>query len=84
MKLDNNALNLLIDRKVIRFIAQPDKDGFSKAVAVSPFNHVYTLERVSNLKPSNYLTSNNVVLDGVNKEFKTVMDYLKTNQYDAI
>jgi len=84
MKLDSNVLNLLIDKKVVRFIAQPDKEGFSKAVVVSPFSNVYTLEKVSNLKPSNYLTSNNVILNGVNKEYKTVMAYLEANKYEAM
>jgi len=84
MKLDNNVLSLLIDKKVVRFISQPDKEGFSKAVVVSPFSNVYTLEKVSNLKPSNYLTSNNVILNGVNKEYKTVMAYLEANKYEAM
>ena len=84
MKLDSNVLSILIDRKVIRFIAQPDKDGFSKAVVVSPFSHVYSLERVSSFEPCSSITSNNVILDGVTKEYKTVMAYLKDNQYEAI
>lgn len=84
MKLDNNVLNLLINRETIRFIAQPDKDGFSKAVTVSPINHLYSLETVSNFEPCNYITSNNVILDGVTKDYKTVMDYLKLNQYEVM
>ena len=84
MKLDTNVLNLLIDRNVIRFVAQPDKDGFSKAVVVSSFSHIYTLERVSNLETNDYLTSNNVILDGVTKEYKAVMAYLKANEYEAM
>ena len=83
MKLDSNVLNLLLDRNVVRFISQPDKDGFSKAVVVSPFSNVYSLERVTNFKPSSYITSNNVILDGVTKDYKTVMAYLKANQYEA-
>lgn len=83
MKLDTNVLNLLIDRNVIRFVAQPDKDGFSKAVVVSSFSHIYTLEGVSNLETNDYLTSNNVILDGVTKEYKAVIAYLKANEYEA-
>jgi len=81
MKLDSNALNVLIDRKVIRFIAQPDKDGFSKAVIVNPLSHLYSLEKVSNFKPCNNITSNNVILGGVTKEYKAVRAYLNANQY---
>ena len=84
MKLDSNVLNLLIDRNVIRFVAQPDKDGFSKAVVVSSFSHIYTLERVSNLETNDYFTTNNIVLDGINKEYKLIMDYLNINQYEAL
>jgi len=84
MKLDSNVLNLLIDRNIIRFVAQPDKDGFSKAVVVSSFSHIYTLERVSNLETNDYLTTNNIVLDGINKEYKLIMDYLNINQYEAL
>lgn len=84
MKLDDNALNLLLNKEPVRFIAQPGKDGFSKAVVIGPLSHFYKLERVSNLKPNNYLTSNNVILDGVTKEYKTVMTYLKNNQYEAM
>lgn len=83
MKLDSNVLNILIDRKVIRFIAQPDKDGFSKAVVVSPFSHLYSLERVSSFEPCSSITTINVILDGVTKEYKTLMAYLKANQYEA-
>ena len=83
MKLDSNVLNVLIDRKVIRFIAQPDKDGFREAVVVNPANHVYMLETARNFEPYNYVT-NNVILDGVTKEYKTVMAYLKANQYEVI
>ena len=81
MKLDNNVLNVLIDKKVIRFITQPNKEGFSKAVIVNPLSHLYSLEKVSNFKPCNNITSNNVILDGVTKEYKTVMAYLRANQY---
>ena len=84
MKLDSNVLNLLIDRNVIRFVAQPNKEGFSKAVVVSSFSHIYTLERVSNLETNDYLTTNNIVLDGINKEYKLIMDYLNINQYEAL
>jgi len=82
MKLDNNVLNLLLDRKVIRFIAQPDKDGFNKAVVVSQLSHVYSLEKVSSFDPCSSLTNNNVILDGVNKDYKTLMAYLKANGYE--
>ena len=84
MKLDNNVLSLLIDKKVVRFISQPDKEGFSKAVVVSPFSHLYSLERVSSFEPCSSITNNNVILDGVTKEYKTLMAYLKANQYEAI
>lgn len=84
MKLDNNVLNLLLNREPVRFITQPDKDGFSKAVVVGPLSHVYSLERVTDFRTSNYITSNNVILDGVTKEYKTVMAYLKDNQYEAM
>lgn len=83
MKLDNNVLDLLLDRKVIRFIAQPDKDGFSKSVIVGPGSHLYSLERVSSFEPCSSITNNNVILDGVTKEYKTLMAYLKANQYEA-
>ena len=82
MKLDNNVLNLLLDRKVIRFIAQPDKDGFNKSVVVGPTSHVYSLEKVSSFDPCSSLTNNNVILDGVNKDYKTLMAYLKANGYE--
>lgn len=82
MKLDNNVLDLLLDRKVIRFIAQPDKDGFSKSVVVGSVGHVYSLERVSSFEPCSSLTNNNVILDGVNKDYKTLMAYLKANKYE--
>lgn len=84
MKLDNNVLNLLINRETVRFIAQPDKDGFSKAVVISPLNHLYTLETVTNNKPLNYITTNNVTLDGITKEYKTVMTYLGNNGYSEL
>lgn len=79
MKLDNNVLNLLISKETIRFIAQPNKDGFSKAVIVSPINHLY-----SNFEPCNCIPSNNVILDGANKDYKTIMTYLKASQYEAL
>lgn len=84
MKLDMNVLNLLLNKETIRFIAQPDKDGFSKAVVVSPLNHLYSLETVSNFQPCDYVTTNNIVLDGVTKEYKLIMDYLNINQYEAL
>ena len=84
MKLDNSVLNLLLDREPVRFITQPDKYGFSKAVVVSPLSHVYALGRVSSFKPCSSITNNNVILDGVNKEYKLIMAYLSTNQYEII
>ena len=84
MKLDSNVLSILIDRKVIRFIAQPDKDGFSEAVVVNPLYHLYSLEPVSSFEPCSSITNNNVILDGVTKEYKTLMAYLKANEYEAI
>lgn len=84
MKLDMNVLNLLLNKESIRFIAQPDKDGFSKAVVVSPSSHLYSLETVSNFQPCDYVTTNNIVLDGVTKEYRMIMDYLKINQYEAL
>lgn len=82
MKLNKNTLEILLDRKIIRFIAQPDKDGFSKSVVVSPISKLYSLERVSSFEPCSTLTNNNVVLDGVNKDYKTLMAYLKQNNYE--
>ena len=82
MKLDNNVLDLLLNRNVIRFIAQPDKDGFSKSVIVGSGSHLYSLERVSSFEPCSSLTNNNVILDGVNKDYKTLMAYLKANKYE--
>lgn len=79
MKLDNNVLNLLINKETIRFIAQPNKDGFSKAVTVSPINHLY-----SNFEPCNCIPSNNVILGGVNKDYKTIMTYPRVSQYGAL
>lgn len=84
MKLDMNVLNLLLNKETIRFIAQPDKDGFSKAVVVSPSSHFYSLETVSNFQPCDYVTTNNIILDGVTKEYKLIMGYLKINQYEAL
>lgn len=84
MQLNDDVLNLLLNKQPIRFIAQPDKEGFSKAVTVGPLSHMYTLETVSNFKPNNYLTSNNVILDGVNKDYKTIMSYLKDNHYEVM
>ncbi len=82
MKLNDNVLDLLLDRKVIRFIAQPDKDGFCKAAVVGPTSHLYSLERVSSFEPCSTLTNNNVILDGVNKDYKTLIDYLEKNKYE--
>lgn len=84
MKLNDDVLNLLLNKQPIRFITQPDKDGFYKAVVVGPLSHVYSLERLGNLNLSNYLTSNNIMLDGVNKDYKTIMSYLKANHYEAM
>lgn len=84
MKLNDDVLNLLLNKQPIRFITQPDKDGFYKAVVVGPLSHVYSLERLGNLNLSNYLTNNNIMLDGVNKDYKTIMRYLKANHYEAV
>jgi len=84
MKLDNNLLNLLLNKEPVRFIAQPDKEGFSKAVTVSPTSHLYLLEKINTLGPRNYTTSNDVILDGVNREYKAIMDYLNVNLYEAM
>lgn len=84
MKLDKNTLDILIDRKVVRFIAQPNAEGYCKAVVVGPTSHMYSVERVSNGWTSDYITTNNIYIAGINKEYKIVMDYLKDNQYEEL